>query len=178
MMTPLFLLLLGLLPQRGGISSNQPQTQTSTSLSCESALFWINTDQKIYSLASTFQINLFSSVGSGCTPGELRVSAVFIDHNEEVVCSGVVENVAIIDQNTQSIFLEFKPLVPLEFVRWRNGLRPPQPIAKRLVCIGPDQLTEVSRIETDRAASVRIFITLLPRNGGVSNVDIKVDPRR
>ena len=91
--------------------------QTSTSLSCESALYWINTDQKIYSLASTFQINLFSSVGSGCTPGELRVSAVFIDHNDEVVCSGVVENVAIVDQNTQTIFLEFKPLVPLEFVR-------------------------------------------------------------
>src|SRR5215203_1122954 len=102
MTTPLFLLFFGMMSQRGGVPSNQPQTQTSTSLSCESALFWINTDQRIYSLASTFQINLFSSVGSGCTPGELRVSAVFMDHNEEVVCSGVVENVAIIDQNTQS----------------------------------------------------------------------------
>lgn len=178
MMTPLFLLFFGMLSQRGGVPTNQPQTQTSSAISCQSELFWINTDQKIYSLASTFPINLFSAVGAGCTPGELRVSAVFVDHNEDIVCSGVVENVAIVDQNTQSIFLEFKPLVPLEFVRWRNGLRPPQPIAKRLVCIGPDQLTEVSRIETDRAASVRIIITLLPRSGGVSNVDIKVDPRR
>jgi hypothetical protein len=180
MMTPLFLLFFGLLSQRGGIPPNQPQaqSQSNTAYYCQSQLFWINPTQKIYGLGSTFPIDLFSSVGSGCTPGELRVSAVFIDHNDEIVCSGVVENVAIVDQNTQSIFLEFKPLVPLEFVRWRNGLRPPQPIAKRLVCIGPDQLTEVSRIETDRAASVRIFITLLPRNGGVSNVDVNVDPRR
>jgi hypothetical protein len=178
MMTPLFMLLFGLLPQRAVVPANQPPAQTATSLSCQSQLFWINPNQRIYSLGSTFQINLFSSVGSGCTPGELRVSAVFIDHNDEIVCSGVVENVAIVDANTQSIFLEFKPLVPLEFVRWRNGLRPPQPIAKRLICIGPDQLTEVSRIETDRAAQVRIFVTLLPRNGGVSNVDINIDPRR
>jgi hypothetical protein len=178
MLTPLFLFFFGLLPQRGGTLPTPPANQPAASLSCQSDLRWLNTDQKIYSLASTFQINLFSAVGSGCAPGELRVSAVFIDHNEDIVCSGVVENVAIVDQNTQSIFLEFKPLVPLEFVRWRNGLRPPQPIAKRLVCIGPDQLTEVSRIETDRAASVRIFITLLPRSGAVSNIEIKVDPRR
>jgi len=179
MVTPLFLFLFGLLPQRGGNPPTVPANQQPAAvLSCQSDLRWLNTDQRIYSLASTFQINLFSAVGSGCTPGELRVSAVFIDHNEEIVCSGVVENVAIVDQNTQSIFLEFKPLVPLEFVRWRNGLRPPQPIAKRLVCIGPDQLTEVSRIETDRAASVRIFITLLPRSGAVSNIEVKVDPRR
>jgi len=176
MITPLFLLLFGLLPQRGG---QTPQsTQPNVALTCLSELRWINPDQKFYSLGSTFQINLFSAVGSGCTPAELRVSAIFVDHDDNIVCSGVVENVANVGQNTQSIFLEFKPLVPLEFVRWRNGLNPPQPIAKRLVCIGPDQLTEVSRIETDRAASVRIFITLLPRTGGEASVEVKVDPRR
>src|SRR6187402_1761350 len=175
MMTPLLLLFFGLLPQR---APNQPPQQPAAVLSCQSDLRWLNTDQRFYSLGAPFQINMFSAVGSGCTPAEVRVSAVFIDHDDNIVCSGVVENVAIVDQSTQSIFLEFKPLVPLEFVRWRNGLRPPQPIAKRLVCIGPDQLTEVSRIETDRAAAVRIFVTLLARSGAVSNVEIKVDPRR
>jgi len=177
MITPLFLFLFGMMPQRPTVPT-VPATQPTASVSCQSELAWINTDQKVYSLASTFQINLFSAVGSGCIPAELRVSAVFMDYDGNIVCSGVVENVAIVDANTQSIFLEFKPLVALEFVRWRNGLRPPQPIAKRLVCIGPDQLTEVSRIETDRAAAVRIFLTLLPRNGAVSNLEIKVDPRR
>jgi len=147
-------------------------------MSCQSELRWVNNDQRFYSLSSIFQVNLFSAVGAGCTPAELRVSAVFLDFDENVVCSGVVENVAQLDQNTQSTILEFKPLIALEFVRWRNGLRPQQPLAKRLVCIGPDQLTEVSRLDTDRATSVRIYITLLARSGGMSNLEIKVDPRR
>jgi hypothetical protein len=172
--TPLFFLLFGLLPQRAA-GQGAPVQAT---IACQSELRWINNDQKFYSLANPFQINLFSSTGIGCTPAEVRVTAIYLDNDENVVCSGVVDNVAQQDQNTQSIVLEFKPLIALEFVRWRNGLRPPQPIAKRLVCIGPDQLTEASRNETDRAASVRIIITLLPRNGGLSNLEIKVDPRR
>jgi hypothetical protein len=177
MMTPFFLILFGLLPQRGVVVP-QPANQTNISLGCQSDLRWINNDMKFYSLGSIFQVNLFSAVGAGCTPAEIRVSAVFLDNDENIVCSGSIDNVAQVDQNTQSTILEFKPLVSLEFVRWRNGLRPPQPLAKRLICIGPDQLTEVSRLETDRAASVRIYLTLLPRNGGLSNVEIKVDPRR
>ncbi|HLQ77204.1 MAG TPA: hypothetical protein VK210_07605, partial [Terriglobia bacterium] len=141
-------------------------------------LRWINSEQKFYGLGNTFSLNLFASAGAGCTPGEIRVTAVYLDYDQNVVCSGVVDNVAQLDQNTQSVVLEFKPLTVLEFVRWRNGLRPPQPVAKRLACIGPDQLTEVSRNETDRAVSVRLFVTLLARNGAMSNLEIKVDPRR
>jgi hypothetical protein len=174
MLTPLFLLFFGMMPQRAGTP-----TQPNVAVSCQSELRWINNDIKLYSLGSVFQANLFSVVGVGCTPAEIRVSAVFLDSDENVICSGAIENVAQVDQSTQTAILEFKPLVALEFVRWRNGLRPPQPLPKRLICIGPDQLTEVSRLETDRATSLRIFVSLLSRNGGgVSNVEIKIDPRR
>ena len=183
MTTPLFLLLFGLLSQRG--LPNQPftnnsnitttPTQTTAALSCVSEIRWVNSNLKIYSLGAIFPINLFSAVGPGCAPAEIRVSAIYLDVDENVICSGVIENVATQDANTQTTVLEFKPLYALEFVRWRN--RATQPIAKRLVCIGPDQLLEVSRIETDRAVSVRLYITLLPRNGGMSNIEIKVDPR-
>ena len=169
--------MFGLLSQRGLQTTPQQNAQTTVSSSCMSDLRWINSDMKIYNLGTTFSINLFSAVGLGCAPAEIRVTAVFLDADENVLCSGVIENVASIDQNTQSTILEFKPLNILEFVRWRNGLRPAQPIAKRLVCIGPDQLLEVSRVETDRATSIRLYVTLLPRSGGVSNIEIKVDPR-
>jgi hypothetical protein len=180
MTTPIFIALFGLLFQRGapqripGVSSEAAANPIA--VVCQPELRWINSDLKVYSLGATFQVNLFSSVGSGCTPAELRVTAVYLDTDENVVCTGVVDNVAQLDQNTQATILEFKPLTTLEFVRWRNGLRPPQPIAKRLTCIAPDQLTDVTRTETDRASSLRLFITVLPRNGGVSSVEIKVDP--
>jgi len=181
MMTPLFLILFGLMPQRGGQQfPTNPGTggQTAAAVHCDADIRWINSDQKFYNLGNTFTLNLFASTGAGCTPGEIRVTAVYLDYDQNVVCSGVVDNVAQLDQNTQSVVLEFKPLTVLEFVRWRNGLRPPQPVAKRLACIGPDQLTEVSRNDTDRSVSLRLFITLLARNGGMSNLEVKVDPRR
>lgn len=174
-MTSLLYLMLALMPQRGG-GPNQPNNPNS--VTCVSDLRWVNNNQRFYSLASTFQVNLFSAVGIGCTPSEIRVMAIYLDGDENVICSGVVEGLAQLDQNTQSTILEFKPLVLLEFVRWRNGLRPSQPVARRLACIGPDQLTEVSRNETDRAISLRLYITLLPRNGGMSDLEIRVDPRR
>jgi hypothetical protein len=144
-----------------------------------SEIRWMNSSQKIFSLASPLTVNLFSAVGSGCTTAELRISAVYLDPDENVICSGVVENIAQVDQNTQVTILEFKPLVLLEFVRWRNMLRGgAQPAPRRLACIGPEQLTEVSRNETDRANSLRIYVTLLPRSGGMSNLEIRIDPHQ
>jgi hypothetical protein len=184
MLSPLFVLLFGLLPQRGGQTlpfptNSAPQAaQAAAAIKCDTEIRWLNNEQKFYSLGNTFTLNLFTAAGTSCTPAEIRVTAIYLDYDENVVCSGVVDNVAQVDQNTQSVVLEIKPLTLLEFVRWRNGLRPSQPVAKRLTCIGPDQLTEVSRNETDRATSLRVFVTLLARNGGMSNLEVKVDPRR
>ena len=178
-MTPLFLFLFSLLPQRGGVTvPANPATTNNAAVTCFSELRWINSNQKIYSLASTFNLSFFSAVGSGCGTAEVRVTAIYLDAEENVICSGSVENIAQVDQNAQITILEFKPMILLEFVRWRNSLRGgAQPPPRRLACIGPDQLTEVSRNETDRAYSVRFEITLLPRNGGMSNLEIRIDPR-
>src|SRR4249920_1952118 len=100
MMTPLFLLLTGLLPQRGVAPAANPQSNLAAP--CSSELVWVNNNQKFYNLGNTITINLFSGVGSGCTPAELRVMAIYLDPDDNVVCSGTVEAVAQIDQNTQS----------------------------------------------------------------------------
>jgi hypothetical protein len=178
-MTPLFLFLFGLMPQRGGTVAGSNPGQANAAITCFSELRWINGNQKFYSLNSPITLSFFSAVGSGCTPAEMRVSAIFLDVDENVICSGVVENIAQVDQNTQTTILEFKPLILLEFVRWRNTLRGgAQPAPRRLACIGPEQLTEVSRNETDRANSLRIDVTVLTRSGGMSNLEIRIDPHQ
>lgn len=178
-MTPLFLFLFGLMPQRGGATVPvNPTSQNSAAVTCFSELRWINSNQRVYSLASTFSLSFFSAVGSGCATAEVRVTAIYLDAEENIICSGSVENIAQVNTNADVTILEFKPMILLEFVRWKNSLRGgAQPPPRRLACIGPEQLTEVSRNETDRAYTVRLEVTLLPRNGGMSNLEIRIDPR-
>ena len=181
MMTiPIFSLLFGFLAQRGASlppTANIPTSRDNpTSVFCSTDLRWINSDIRFYSLSSTVPISLFSIVGAGCAPAEIRVSAVFLDYDQNVICSGAVDNAASQSQITQAINFEFKPLNLQEFVRWRNGAN--QPPAKRLICIGPYQPIEVTHNETDRASSVRLYLSVLTRSGGMSTVEIKVDPRR
>jgi len=178
-MTPLFLFLLGLMPQRGGTVAPSNPGQANAAITCFSELRWVNANQKFYSLGTPINLSFFSAVGSGCTPAELRITAIYLDPEENVICSGVIENIAQVDQNSQLTILEVKPLILLEFARWRNVLRGgAQPAPRRLACIGPEQLTEVSRNETDRASSVRIDVTLLTRSGGMSNLEIRIDPHQ
>jgi hypothetical protein len=181
MMTiPIFSLLFGFLAQRSAPlppTANIPTSRDATAaVFCSTDLRWINSDMRFYSLSSTIPISLFSVVGAGCAPAEIRVSAVFLDYDQNVICSGSVDNAASQSQNAQAINLEFKPLNIQEFVRWRNGAN--QPPAKRLTCIGPDQTVEVTHNETDRASSVRLYLSVLARSGGMSTVEIRVDPRR
>jgi len=180
MTTAIFPLLFGFLLQRGNPvppSANIPTARDNPAASfCSADLRWINSDIRFYSLSSTIPISLFAIVGAGCAPAEIRVSAVFLDFDQNVICSGSVENAASQNANAQAVNFEFKPLNIQEFVRWRNGTG--QPPARRLICIGPDQPVEVTHNETDRASSVRLYLSVLTRNGGMSTVEIRVDPRR
>ena len=87
--------------------------------------------------------NLFSVVTKpvdACLQAEVRVTASYLDANDALVCSGVVENVATQTSLTESINLEVRPWNLREFVRWTN--EPPQTNsgAKRLVCINAEGL--------------------------------------
>jgi hypothetical protein len=125
--------------------------------------------------------NLFSVVTKpieSCLHAEVRVSASYLDADDAVICSGVVENVAIQTALTESINLEIRPWNLREFVRWRN--EPPQTNsgAKRLTCIGADGLSEARPEELSRLASLRVRATVLPRGGGMATIEMQVVPQR
>jgi hypothetical protein len=126
-------------------------------------------------------LNLFSVVtnpATACLPAEIRVTASYLDANEGLVCSGVVEGVATQSALTESINLEIRPWNLREFVRWRN--EPPQlnSGAKRLTCINAEGLSEVRSEELAGVTSARVRATVLPKGGGMSTTEIVVTPQR
>jgi hypothetical protein len=125
-------------------------------------------------------LNLFSTVsqpGGGCLPAEVRVTASYLDSNDNLVCSGTVENIASQTALSQSINLEIRPWNFREFARWRN--EPPQTNSgpKRLVCINPDGTAEATSEEMERAASVLVNATIFPAGGGMSTTEIQLTLR-
>ena len=132
------------------------------------------------SLAAVVPLNLFSTIGrpaESCLPAEIRVTASYLDANDNLVCSGVVENVATQTSQAQNINLDVHPWDFREFVRWRN--EPPERNSgpKRLGCLNPESTAEASSEELGRIASVRVRATIFPRGGGLSTTEIQLNLR-
>ena len=126
-------------------------------------------------------LNLFSVVTKpidACLQAEIRVTASYLDANDNLICSGVVEDVAAQNNLTQSINLEIRPWNLREFVRWRNEPPATNSGAKRLVCVNADGLTEATSEELARVALVRVRATVLPQGGGMSTIEIQLSPQR
>ncbi len=125
-------------------------------------------------------LNLFSTVSrpaEACLPAEVRVTATYLDVNQNLICSGTVENIAIQSSLTQSVNLEIRPWNFREFVRWRN--EPPQINSgpKRLVCVNPEGTAETTSEEIERVFSARVRATILPAGGGMSTTEIQLNLR-
>ena len=148
---------------------------------CSVDLRWVNgADAKSVPRAVTavVQLNLFSTVSepvNGCLPAEVRVTASFLDAADNLICGGTVEDIAIQNTLTQSVNLEVRPWDFSQFVRWRN--EPPQVNSgfKRLICLNPEGVAEAASGEMDRIVSVRVRATVLPRGGGVSTAEIRLN---
>jgi hypothetical protein len=128
-------------------------------------------------VAAVAALNLFSSIGKPaetCLPAEVRVAASYLDANENVVCSGVIESVAIQSSPIQNINLDIRPWDLREFVRWKN--EPPEKNTgpKRLVCLNNESTAEASSEELGRIASVRVRVTVFPKSGGVSTTELQL----
>ncbi len=120
---------------------------------------------------------LFSAVGragSGtCLPAEIQLTVTYFDTNDEVVCSGVIASIATVQDHAQMTLLELKPTNLFELVRWRNHPREPvRPV--RLPCVNPDGTALIQPGEIDRAASVRVDASILPRYGGVATSELRL----
>jgi hypothetical protein len=129
---------------------------------------------------ATVPLNLHSTVSrpSGvCLPAEIRVTASYLDGEDNLICSGVVDNAASQTSFTQSVNLLIRPWNLQEFVRWRN--EPPQVNSgfKRLSCMDPEGLAEANSEALARVTSVRIRVTVLPSAGGISTAETMIRVR-
>lgn len=151
---------------------------------CSAELRWVvdSGPRKIpASTTAVVALNLFSVVSepaAACLPAEVRVTASYLDAKNNLICSGVIENAAAQTALTQSINLEVRPGNLREFGRWRN--EPPQinSGSKRLSCVNADGLAEASSEELARVTSVRVHVTALPQNSGMSTAEVQIDFQR
>ena len=131
-------------------------------------------------IAAVVPLNLFSTISKpadSCLPAEIRVTASYLDANDNLICSGVVENIAFQDSLTQSVNLEIRPWNFREFVRWRN--EPPQINSgpRRLVCLNPESTAEATAEDLERVSSARVRATVLPKGGGLSTTEVQLNLR-
>ena len=127
------------------------------------------------------QLNLFSTVSQprlNCLPAEVRVTVSFLDADENLVCSGAVENVAIQNSLTQNINLELWPWNLREFVWWRN--EPPQTNSgpRAFFCQTPDGQAQATPGQLERVVAVRVWTTIFPPGGGLSSSELRLDLQR
>jgi len=147
---------------------------------CSAEIRWVNgVEQKIVSSnsAAVVRLSLFSTISKPpdvCLPGEIRVTASYLDAGGNLICSGTIENLAIQNTLIGTINLDIRPWDLREFSRWRN--EPPQTNsgAKRLVCVNAEGLAEVTSEEMARATSVRLRATVLSAGGGISTPEIEL----
>jgi hypothetical protein len=204
MMIPLLLLLLGFEPQQQTqmdqihqelvqqrqqlgrvlelLEKDQKQATSGSICSAETRLVG-SPDPKRVPINSTAVVpfNLFSVVtkpAEVCLQAEVRVTASYLDANDTLICSGILENVATQTSLTESINMEIRPWNLREFVRWTNEPPHNNSGAKRLTCINAEGLSEVRSEELARVTSVRVRATVLPRGGGMSTMEIQVVPQR
>ena len=105
-------------------------------------------------------------------------AAAYLDPNDNLVCNGVVQNVAVQRALTQNINLEIWPWNFREFVWWRN--EPPQTNSgpRAFFCFNPDGQAQVTPAQSERVVSVRIWTTVLPPGGGLSSTELQLDLQR
>ena len=135
-------------------------------------------------VGATVPINLTINVSrpsSNCLPAEVSVTGLYLDADDNMICSGTIDNVAYVSsaiKPAQTVNLDVRPWNFLEFVRWRN--EPPERNSgpKRLVCFNPEGTAEATPEELGRVASVRVRANALPKNGGTSTVEIQLRLRR
>jgi hypothetical protein len=151
---------------------------------CTAELRWVSgSETRIVppSQSAAVQLNLFSTVSKPsetCLPGEIRITASYLDAGDNLICSGGIEDLAIQHSQSQPVNLEIKPWNLREFGRWRNEPPVVNSGAKRLVCLNPEGVAEATLEELARVASVRVRTTIFSGSGGMSTVEVVMKMQR
>jgi hypothetical protein len=152
------------------LSQTRAMLQNEMKATCSSESRLQSNSVKIADAATPVRLNLFSLVSNpsdGCLPAEIRFTATYSDPSEMFVCSG---NVAISQSaQVQNILFEIRPYEPEVFLKWWDG---PTLRQQSLVC-RDYQGIEV-RSPTDYASAVRVYVTALPKRGGMSTSEFQL----
>jgi hypothetical protein len=144
------------------------QSESKSTCSSESRLQ--SNNLRVTDAATAVRLNLLSMVSNpsdACLPAEIRITATYSDPSDVFVCSG---NLAIGQSvPVQNILFEVRPYEPEVFLKWWDG---PTLKQQSLVC-RDFQGVEV-RSPTDYASSVRVYITALPKRGGMSTSEFQL----
>jgi hypothetical protein len=140
---------------------------------CPTEIAFTNPKPTVVS-SERLHLNLFSTVSQpagSCLPAEIRLNAAFYDSQQNLICSGVIEAIAVQNVNVQSTNIEVRPMSLVEFVR---TVIPTNPPPKRLFCMNLEGNIEVAQTDVARATSLRLRATVLPKTGGVATTEIRM----
>ena len=152
--------------------------------SCSAQIRWVGGAERRSVAAGdsvAVQLNFFTTIsrpGSNCLPAEVRLTVSYLDANDNLVCTGVIPDIATQDSETQSINLEIRPWNLGDFAWWRN--EPPQTNSgpRDLFCFNPDGQAQATPAQLQRVASVKLWTTVLPPGGGLSTAELQLDLQR
>jgi uncharacterized coiled-coil protein SlyX len=152
------------------LKETRSMLQSEMKATCSSESRLQSNNLRIADGATAVRFNLFSMVSNpsdGCLPAEIRITATYSDASEVFVCSG---SVAIGQSaSVQNTLFELRPYEPEVFLKWWDG---PTLRQQSLVC-RDYQGIEV-RSPTDYASSLRIYVTSLPKRGGLSTSEFQL----
>jgi hypothetical protein len=152
------------------LTQTRAMLQNELKATCSSESRLQSNNLKITDPATPVRLNLFSMVSNpsdGCLPAEIRFTATYFDPSNVFVCSG---NVAISQSaQVQNVLFEVRPYEPEVFLKWWDG---PTLRQQSLVCRNY-QGTEL-RSPTDYASAIRVYVTALPKRGGISTSEFQI----
>jgi hypothetical protein len=142
---------------------------------CNADIRWAVTGQQVVSRSGpprTF--SAFSAVGqTACFPAAIRVTVEYADANDELVCSGVVSDLAEQEALTQMTAFEIRVGNQDDFIRVRNG-RNRTLRFKALVCSNTDGTAVVQPADLERATVMRLYATVLGHYGGLATAELRL----
>jgi hypothetical protein len=114
--------------------------------------------------------NLLAMVSSpgDCLPGEIRLTATYLSAGDSFVCSGTVAVPQT--QSVQNTFVEIRPYETEIFLKWWDGATLRQ---QAMAC--RDYQGNELRNPADYAASIRVFVSVFPRRGGLATSEFQMN---
>ena len=160
------------------LSRTQSLVQSELRPMCSSETRLQANNLRISDSQTPVRANLLAIVSNpvdSCLPADIRVTASYFDANDAFVCSGTstIPQAAPV-QNTP---FEFRPYELEVFLKWWDG-----PTLRQQSLLCRDYQGNDVRSPSDVATSMRIYVTVAPKRGGLSTAEIQLNlprvPRR